>query len=170
MNKIETKFAQALRSSNIGFISQYRVGKRRLDFALVGREDKYPDETKIAIEINGHEFHTGLENVEKDHERDIELTQLGWRVFYFSGRDIYHDLNKCISLCEELIIPNRKDRLMKHIGREPSLVLKELSILDTREKLEFIVERLKKTRNKRRKANLTKAFKILVYKLMMLES
>lgn len=55
---------------------QYPVGKYFVDFGNPF--------VKIAVECDGKEFHT---DVEKDKERDIKLSKLGWTVFRISGAD-----------------------------------------------------------------------------------
>lgn len=49
---------------------QYRLGRYRLDFALVGR--------RIAIEADGW-VHRNAPNAERDALRDAELAAMGWR-------------------------------------------------------------------------------------------
>jgi len=51
------------------FMPEYRVDGKYLDFA-----DPY---AKIAIEIDGKEWH----NAEKDAKRDAEIEALGWKVY-----------------------------------------------------------------------------------------
>ena len=53
----------------------------RLDFAV-------PDK-KIAIEIDGHKFHSSKASRTTDAKRDRDLQIAGWRVFRFTGSEIY---------------------------------------------------------------------------------
>ena len=68
-----------------GLRAQWEVeagGNRyRLDFAI--------PEKKIAIEVDGHEFHSTKEQRTKDAVRDRNLQLEGWRVFRFTGSEIY---------------------------------------------------------------------------------
>lgn len=67
---------------------QHSVGKYRLDFAL-------PDK-KIAIELDGHEYHKTKYQRTHDAQRDRWLYGQGWHVLRFTGSEIYKDLDKCI--------------------------------------------------------------------------
>lgn len=55
----------------------------RVDFAV-------PD-AKIAIEVDGHKYHSSKSQRTKDAERDRALQSNGWRVFRFTGSEIYAD-------------------------------------------------------------------------------
>ncbi|UTT86839.1 endonuclease domain-containing protein [Vibrio pelagius] len=68
---------------------QYRVGKYRLDFALV--------EQRIAIELDGHEYHKTKYQRTHDAKRDRWLYGQGWSVLRFTGTEIYKDLTGCIN-------------------------------------------------------------------------
>lgn len=64
-------------------------GKYRIDFADVDR--------MIAIELDGHSFHSDKEAFENDRVRERELEEAGWRVLRFAGTEIYRDVSKCVS-------------------------------------------------------------------------
>jgi very-short-patch-repair endonuclease len=70
-----------------GLEAQYKVTARgnryRLDFAI--------PEKKIAIEVDGHEFHSTKEQRAKDAARDRDLQFDGWRIFRFTSDEIYLD-------------------------------------------------------------------------------
>lgn len=71
-----------------GFMPQVWVGtKYRLDFAHEG--------DKIAIELDGYEYHSSKDQFTKDRQRQRELEQLGWRILRFSGREIHADVMAC---------------------------------------------------------------------------
>jgi very-short-patch-repair endonuclease len=57
---------------------QYRVGQFRLDLA-------YPD-LKVAIELDGWEFHNSRSAFDGDRSRANELVAAGWRVVRFTSR------------------------------------------------------------------------------------
>jgi very-short-patch-repair endonuclease len=82
-------------------VSQYDVlGKYRLDFivALSGSTvAEAATEMKIAIELDGHEFHERTkQQVELRNVRDRELGDAGWIVLHFSGSEFHRDPLRCI--------------------------------------------------------------------------
>jgi len=103
---VEKMFFKGLVSLGLRFLPQYSVGERRIDFVL-GSPD-ITEDLKIGIEISGHEFHTGIANIERDHERDIELTSKGWRIYYLTGRDIVNDLDRCLTFARNLLEKEKK--------------------------------------------------------------
>jgi very-short-patch-repair endonuclease len=72
---------------------QHPVGKYRLDFAI-------PDK-RVAIELDGHEYHKTKFQRTHDAKRDRWLYGQGWRVLRFTGTEIHQDLDRCIGeICE----------------------------------------------------------------------
>jgi very-short-patch-repair endonuclease len=82
------------------------VGKKkyRLDFALqpleyyefdrLARSGSWP---KIAVELDGHEFHERTkEQVKKRDERDRDLQLAGWRVLHYSGSEFNADPRRVV--------------------------------------------------------------------------
>jgi len=69
-------------------VPQYKIGKYRLDFALPFR--------KIAIEIDGHDYHTTKEQRRKDYQRERALQKLGWHIVRFTGSEVYNDADDCV--------------------------------------------------------------------------
>ena len=65
---------------------QYEItldgGRRRLDFA-------YPD-LRIAIEVDGYEFHSRYERFEDDRVRANALELAGWLVLRFTWHELVH--------------------------------------------------------------------------------
>ncbi len=89
---IEQSFWHAIAHAYVkdfkGFRPQVWVGtKYRLDFAHEG--------DKIAIELDGYEYHSSKDQFTKDRQRQRELEQLGWRILRFSGREIHADPYAC---------------------------------------------------------------------------
>lgn len=77
-----------------GFVQQYEIGRRRLDFAHL--------ELKLNVEADGKEYHSGL-NKEKDIQRDIWLKMQGWTVIRFTGSRIVREVDKCIQEISEMV-------------------------------------------------------------------
>jgi very-short-patch-repair endonuclease len=62
----------------------------RLDFAV--------PEYKVAIELDGHEFHERTkEQVAYRNQRDRLLQAAGWSVFHYSGSELYRNQVNCVS-------------------------------------------------------------------------
>ena len=59
---------------------------------------------KIAIECDGHDFHSSKEQIMKDNQRTRILTKNGWSVIRYSGSEIYQDSkNELKSILDEII-------------------------------------------------------------------
>lgn len=69
---------------------QVQIGKYRVDFLITGVEPP------IVVECDGHEFHERTkEQANRDHRRDQDLQDLGYRVYRFTGSEIYRNPHKC---------------------------------------------------------------------------
>jgi very-short-patch-repair endonuclease len=90
---IERLFHQTWRERvpQIQLIPEYAVlgGRYHLDFA-------YPP-AKIAIELDGYDFHTSRDQFTHDRRRGRDLDRAGWRVLHFSGREINQDVVRCVN-------------------------------------------------------------------------
>lgn len=68
----------------------------RLDFSLHGELEHVDTTWKVAIELDGHEFHDRTkEQAARDRSRDRELSALGWTVLRFTGSEIWKDAKTC---------------------------------------------------------------------------
>lgn len=74
--------------------TQYPVSPYFLDFAI-------PDK-KIAVELDGHDWHKTKEQRTHDAQKDRHLQKLGWLVIRFTGSEIYKDSQKCVRELAEL--------------------------------------------------------------------
>ena len=68
-------------------IAQYPLKKYRLDVAI--------PEHRIAIEIDGNEYHNSEMQTEKDKARDRAVMLGGWIVIRYPGREVYRDAYAC---------------------------------------------------------------------------
>jgi very-short-patch-repair endonuclease len=78
----------ALLESSLSFIPQYPVGPYYVDFAI--------HEKRIAIEIDGHDFHKTKEQRTRDAQRDRTFTERGWTVLRFTGTEVFTNVKKCL--------------------------------------------------------------------------
>lgn len=85
---IERRLYFGLINNGIQPISQYRVGRYRLDLAIPSK--------MIAIEADGKAYHSTPNQKEHDRKRDQYLRSKGWTVMRFSGSRIHRDLGGCV--------------------------------------------------------------------------
>lgn len=81
---VERSFWDAIIRRSLGRelpIPQYALNGYRLDFSWPG--------PRIAVEIDGHDYHKTKEQRSRDAKRDRELTKLGWTTLRFTGSDVY---------------------------------------------------------------------------------
>jgi hypothetical protein len=85
-----------------GLVQQYETygypGTRLYapDFAVPHR--------RIAIEIDGHEFHSDPEVFVNDRVRQRSLEMAGWRFIRFAGREAKNDPDRCVREAAELAV------------------------------------------------------------------
>lgn len=70
-------------------IPQYAINGYRLDFA-------WPD-YKLAVEVDGHDYHKTKEQRSYDAKRDRDLLKLGWTTLRFTGSDVFRDVDMVAS-------------------------------------------------------------------------
>lgn len=82
---------------------QQKIGRYRVDFLASWSYEDYP--TKIVVECDGHNFHERTkEQAQRDRARDRDLQNSGYRVFRFTGSEIYRDAFKCATEVFEALI------------------------------------------------------------------
>ena len=88
---IESRLAEYLEDKKIKYKRQYRIGRYRVDFFL-------PDYNTV-IECQGYAWHQDpktYEQMERDLIRRNALALAGYRVLWYSGRQIYRGRKKII--------------------------------------------------------------------------
>lgn len=85
---VEKAFLHAAKGRLPGLRCQYRVDPYIIDFAIPGR--------MIAIEIDGHDYHSTLPQRENDNRRARNLSKLGWVVVRFTGSEVFKDPAHCV--------------------------------------------------------------------------
>ena len=75
---------------NLPLMTEFLVygGRYRIDFAFVP--------ARIAVELDGYEYHSDRDRFTEDRQRDRALQRDGWRVLHFSGREIYYNVDACV--------------------------------------------------------------------------
>lgn len=96
-NPMEDAFYEAWCKAHpdITIIRQYQVFKYRIDFA-------HP-EAKIAIELDGQDFHSHKKDRNKDYARQHTIEDDGWYFVRFTGSQVWADVDGCISRVHKLI-------------------------------------------------------------------
>lgn len=92
---IEEMFWNEALTRIYGIVPQYEIGPYRVDFAI-------PDK-KVAIELDGHDYHKTKEQRTNDAQRERYLELEGWRVIRFTGTEVYKDAIACVEQANELI-------------------------------------------------------------------
>jgi len=67
---------------------QYPIDKLTVDFAA----SRY----KVAIECDGKDYHSSVDQRNRDNNRDAFLHSEGWVVQRFTGNQIYNDVDACV--------------------------------------------------------------------------
>lgn len=67
---------------------QVRVGPYRVDFLYIN---------EFVIELDGHDFHSGKEQRDRDYERERYLQNAGYEVIRFTGTQVMRNPRNCIS-------------------------------------------------------------------------
>lgn len=80
---------------------QVNIKGYRVDFALTDIPNV--PLLKIAIELDGHEWHKTVEQRNDDYRRDRVLMKAGWKVVRFTGAEIYGDCAGCVAEIADLV-------------------------------------------------------------------
>lgn len=92
---IETMLMKELAHQGFRPYGQIPCGKFRIDIAIYHRGKK------IAIECDGQQFHSSPEQKEHDAKKDDFLRRNRWKVFRFTGKEIYHDAKGCVTIIKK---------------------------------------------------------------------
>ena len=71
---LEQRVFREIRGRGYHVVPQYAIGSRRLDLVVVG------DGARVAVECDGHRYHTSPGQVASDARRDRELGRMKWEV------------------------------------------------------------------------------------------
>ena len=91
---------------------QKPIGKYRTDFFItfIPRPKKsHWKEFSVVVECDGHNFHEKTkEQSIRDKKRDRDIQSLGYKVFRFTGSEIYENPNKCAWEIMDLVYKYQK--------------------------------------------------------------
>ncbi|TCS93622.1 endonuclease domain-containing protein [Hazenella coriacea] len=87
---IERRMFYALKAAGYDIVCQVPSGRYRIDLAI----PKY----RIAIECDGHRWHSKPKDKARDRRKDKHLESEGWHVFRFTGREINFKLWWCMKV------------------------------------------------------------------------
>jgi very-short-patch-repair endonuclease len=95
LRSVDSNFARQLTLDRQVEVETGDGTRYRLDFAVRAMD---PDrDLKIAIEVDGHDWHERTrEQVIDRNRRDRRLSCGGWRIFHFSGAEILQDAARCV--------------------------------------------------------------------------
>ena len=62
----------------------------------------YPT-VKVAVELNGYEFHGSRAAVQRDSERAVLLARIGWQYLPFTHADVTKNTNYVLSSLREVV-------------------------------------------------------------------
>jgi len=85
---LEKAFWEEAHTALPSLTPQFPVGKYYADFAI--------REKKIAVEIDGQDFHSSKEQRTRDASRDRFFIEQGWTVLRFTGTEIFKDVKRCV--------------------------------------------------------------------------
>jgi len=78
----------ALAARGLHPVPQYPSAGCLIDLALIGGSKRF------AIEVDGEPYHRGHARKQADKERETRLRGAGWRTMRFTGKQVYHDVEK----------------------------------------------------------------------------
>lgn len=87
---IEEKLLKELYDQGFKPYTQVSCGKYRIDIAISYKGKK------VAIECDGKAYHSSPKQIEHDSIKDMVLQKNRWRVFRFTGSEIYRNSEGCI--------------------------------------------------------------------------
>lgn len=93
---VEEKFFKHSQEIQMPLIRQYPVGRYKIDFVYIHKDEQGNEKFKIAIEIDGSKFHTTNEQLNSDYKRERFLLLKGFRVVRFTGSEVHNSCGRCI--------------------------------------------------------------------------
>lgn len=91
--------------SEVWFGDPLKHSRYRVDFLL--------KDARLIVELDGHEYHSTKDQLEKDAIRQRYLTRAGYSVIRFTGREVNRDVEACVAEVRELY----KERIQRAPGK-----------------------------------------------------
>ena len=85
---LEQRIFREIRSRGYHVVPQYAIGSRTLDLVVVG------DGARVAVECDGHRYHTSPDQVASDARRDRELSRMKWEVIRVRESEFEYDRDR----------------------------------------------------------------------------
>ncbi len=114
----ELDVAEELLKRGYYVIPQYKVGPYRIDLVVEGGY------TRLAIECDGDYFH-GVEQIEKDIDRERILRRCGWEFFRIRASDFYFKKEKILEKLERLLELNNIHPRMEENKKETKITMSD---------------------------------------------
>lgn len=88
---------------NLHIYPQFKIGKYTADFLVeFGNRGEKP--TQYVIECDGHDYHERTKKqAQHDKERDRHMQSLGYKVYRFTGSEIWKTKGSCV--VQEILVP-----------------------------------------------------------------
>lgn len=91
-------------NNDILIAPQHQIGDYRVDFLLIAK-DFSGKEMQIVIECDGHDFHERTKvQAKRDRSRDRQLQAAGYKVFRFTGSEIWNDCGACVDEVSNVVL------------------------------------------------------------------
>lgn len=84
----------AFRGGGVTVRKQVEIGRYRVDFLF---------NEKLIVEIDGHEFHSGRDNANRDARRDETLRSKGYRLLRIPAYRVHHNPNAAVSDVDDFL-------------------------------------------------------------------
>ena len=85
---LEQRIFREIRGRGYHVVPQYAIGSRTLDLVVVG------DGARVAVECDGHRYHTSPDQVASDARRDRELSRMKWEVIRVRESEFEYDSDR----------------------------------------------------------------------------
>ena len=93
-------------------LPQAQIGRYRVDFLILVKDDENPHRAILAVECDGHDFHERTkEQAQRDKSRDRYLLSMKIPTMRFTGSEIYQDAEKCASQISQFV----EDHAYQHL-------------------------------------------------------
>ena len=83
-------------------IPQFKISRYRLDFAIIAT-DLLGRQVLLAIECDGHEWHSSPEARDRDNRRDKALRSIGWETLRMPGWRLHREPWECANMATVMI-------------------------------------------------------------------